>query len=272
MPTMNTGLGGAAGYGENTFSSASKVAIGAGPNDDASVLVDVTSVFSGGIDFFGSNYTSIYINSNGLITFDGPETAYSPVGLSGYTSPAIAPFWTDIDIDQGGEIYWDLDPSAGTVTVTWLDVRAYSGSSTTNSFQLVLSDQGGGDFDVEFIYEDIVWADGGSGAATAGLTDGGSNDFEVSGSGTSSSVLNWDTTDFDGAGGNDAGVYSVSVANGYTKLSGRRLQRRRQHGPRLHRQRRRPDHQRRRFRRRRCWRRFDRWRCGIGHDRGGRGR
>lgn len=46
---MNTVLGGPAGYGENVFSSTSKV--GSGNNDEGSVEIDVTSVFGDGIDF-----------------------------------------------------------------------------------------------------------------------------------------------------------------------------------------------------------------------------
>ena len=59
--------------------------------------------------------------------------------------PSLAPFWTDIDIAKGGDIYWDLDASTGKVTVTWLNVAPYSGSGTL-SFQLVLTNLGGGDF------------------------------------------------------------------------------------------------------------------------------
>ena len=67
MATMNTGMGGAAGYGTNVFSTTTKTA---GNNDDGSINVDITSVFgAGGMDFYGTDYTSLYINSNGNITF-----------------------------------------------------------------------------------------------------------------------------------------------------------------------------------------------------------
>ncbi|MEL6532887.1 MAG: nidogen-like domain-containing protein, partial [Pseudomonadota bacterium] len=188
--------------------------------DDGAIQVDVTSVFgAGGVDFFGSSYTDVWINSNGLITFDSANTSYQPSGIGGLNQPAIAPFWSDIDITKGGDIYWDLDPGAGALTVTWLDVRPYdSNNSSTNSFQMVLTDTGDGNFSVEFIYEDIDWAYGGTGSgggpATAGVTDGGSNDYEVDGSGDGSAVLDWDNEDFDGAGGDEAGVFSVSIVGG----------------------------------------------------------
>ena len=157
MATMVSGLGGPAGYGENVFSTST---LAAGNLDDGSILVDVTSVFGGaGINFFGTPYTGIYLNTNGLIIFSSPVTAYTPIAIEGYGSPAIAPFWSDVDINKGGEIYWDLDPTAGTFTITWLNVAPYTGTGT-NSFQMILKDMGSGDFSVEFIYDDIQWTNG----------------------------------------------------------------------------------------------------------------
>ncbi|WP_299969458.1 Hint domain-containing protein [uncultured Roseobacter sp.] len=218
MATMNSGLGGACGYGEQSFKTTGvdvSVDNGGGPYDDSAVQVDLTSVFGpDGLNYFGTNYTDVWINSNGLLTFGSHDTAFEPSGITGLDHPAIAAFWSDIDIDKGGDIYWDVDPAAGTITVTWLDVRPFNGDTATNSFQVVLTDQGDGNFDVDFIYEDITWSDGGFGAATAGVTDGGSNDFEVAGSGNDASVLAWDTTDFDGAGPDPAGVFSLNVTGG----------------------------------------------------------
>ena len=213
MATMTSGLGGALGYGENSFKTNGADYASFGPYDDSAVQVDITSAFGpSGINFFGTYYTDIWINSNGLITFDGHNTSYSPTGIAGLDEPAIAPFWTDIDIDKGGDIYWDIDPSAGTVTITWLDVHAYSGSSTDNSFQVVLTDTGNGNFDVEFIYEEINWTTGGAGHAEVGITDGGLNDYELEGSGDQAVLLTYPTNDFDN--GNPAGTYELSVENG----------------------------------------------------------
>lgn len=217
MATMVSGLGGPAGYGENVFSSEfSSLPSGltSGNLDDGSILVDVTFVFgAGGIDYFGTNYTGIYINTNGLITFASAETAYSPVGIDSYHSPAIAPFWSDVDINKGGEIYWDLDPTAGTFTVTWHDVAPYSGSGT-NSFQMILTDTGGGNFSVEFIYEDIQWTDGYAGDATVGFTDGGANDTVLPGSGDPTALTDYDTTDF--GNGDPDGTWELDVVGGST--------------------------------------------------------
>lgn len=128
---MVTGLGGPAGYGENIFSTSTKTT---GNNDDGSIQVNLTSVFgAGGLDYFGTSYTSLFINSNGTISFGSAQTAFAP-NLAGTTTPLLAPFWSDIDITKGGEIYWDLDPTTGSMTITWANVRAFSGSTTVNSF------------------------------------------------------------------------------------------------------------------------------------------
>ncbi len=212
MPTMNSGLGGPAGYGENVYSTSPKAA---GHNDDGSVEIDVTSVFGDqGINFFGTNYDSLYLNSNGLITFDGPQTAYTPSGITGLSEPAIAPFWSDVDVNKGGEIYWDVDPEAGNITITWHEVSPYQFASSAgdNSFQVVLTSNGDGDFTVEFIYEDIEWTNGYTGHATVGVTDGGDNDFELEGSGNGSALRDFENNDFD-VGQND-GIWSFSVRDG----------------------------------------------------------
>lgn len=212
MATMHSGLGGPAGYGANSILTSG---VDSGNLDDGSIQIDLTPIFgASGIDFYGSSYTNIYINTNGLLTFDSPEHSYHPVGLSGYDSPAIAPFWSDVDISKGGDIYWDVDTVTGKLTVTWLDVAPYQGSGT-NSFQIVLTDTGSGDFDVEFVYEDIQWVDGFpriNATATAGITDGGTNDTDLEGSGDESFMSTYATNDFDN--GDPAGIFHLSVSDG----------------------------------------------------------
>ena len=209
MATMVSGLGGATGYGENVFSTTPKTA---GNNDDGSVAVNITSVFgASGLNFFGTNYTNIYVNSNGLITFTGPVTAYSPTALASYTQPAIAPFWSDVDINKGGNIYWDLDPANGKVTITWLNVAPYSGSGT-NSFQVVLTNNGSGDLGVEFIYQSVGWTNGYAGVAQTGITNGGTQDFVLEGSGNAAFLTTYPGNDFDI--GNPAGTWELNFDNG----------------------------------------------------------
>ena len=62
QPTLIDGLGGARGYGADCLST----------NDDgSSSLIDLTTAFPGGLEFFGLRHTTGYVNTNGNITFAG---------------------------------------------------------------------------------------------------------------------------------------------------------------------------------------------------------
>src|SRR5690606_7927931 len=65
-----SGLGGARDYGENVLSA----------NDDLSTAaIDITPVFGpGGLNFFGTSYTQLYVNNNGNLTFTGSLGQYTP--------------------------------------------------------------------------------------------------------------------------------------------------------------------------------------------------
>jgi alpha-tectorin len=46
--------------------------------------------------YFGVNHTSIYINSNGLLSFGAANTAYTPSAFPIAGKNVIAVFWTDV--------------------------------------------------------------------------------------------------------------------------------------------------------------------------------
>ncbi len=209
MATMNSGLGGPAGYGENVFSTATKFA---GDNDGGTVEIDVTAVFGlDGIDFFGTTHTEIYINSNGAITFGSSDTSANLNGPDDFSVPTLLPFYSDINIGNGGEIYWDVDPANGQITITWDAVAPASGPGA-NSFQVVLSDLGAGALGVEYIYGDIQWGQSGSDPAYAGVTDGAGTDYTLENSGNSAAMQGYESNDFDG--GDPAGTWTFSTNNG----------------------------------------------------------
>lgn len=106
--------------------------------------------------------------------------------------------------------------------MTWDSVGYYSGATDkTNSFQLVLRNQGGGDFDVDFRYERLEWttgnASGGSNGlggipAQAGYDAGdGVNYLTLPGSRTGD-VLNLQHTT--NVAGGEAGLWSFAIRNG----------------------------------------------------------
>ncbi len=223
---ITNGLGGTAGFGEGTLSA---------NDDDSTAFLDLSSVFSGGLNFFGTSYTGLYLNNNGNVTFDNVLTTFTPPALNGNTSnPIIAPFFADVDTSGGAVaatpggnstgsnlVYWDLDTVNRIFTATWDDVGYFDSEiDLLNSFQLALIDQGNGDFDIEFRYEDLNWttgnASGGSNGlggtvARSGYSSGNGSDFnELSASGNQAQMLALTDTSNIGV----AGLYRFEVRNG----------------------------------------------------------
>jgi len=159
--TAVAGLGGAQGYGETSLDR----------SDDGSLQIDVSSVFEGGFNYFGSTFsgTQLFVNTNGSISFGTGLSQYPTAGNTASFDNMIAPFWADVDtrIDgegaESGQVWVDLDAATDTVTITWENVGSYRrNADQTNLFQLQLVDQGGGDFDIVLRYERIDWTSGSS--------------------------------------------------------------------------------------------------------------
>lgn len=224
IPLVN-GLGGSAGFGENSLPA----------NDDGSTgFIDISSVFAGGLNFFGSNYNGFWLNNNGNITFDSAMNTFTPFAITGGSRVMIAPFFADVDT-RGGAVaatpggnstgsdlaYWDIDAATGTITMTWDDV-GYFGNHTDklNAFQLILTRVGlNGDFDIEFRFEDMNWTTGdasqGSGGlggviARSGFANGAGASLELAGSGDQAAMLDLENTSNVG----QAGRYLFQVRNG----------------------------------------------------------
>lgn len=188
--TLISGLGGTAGYGTQCL----------GQNDDGSSnSIDITTSFPGGLNFFGTTQTRVFVNTNGNITFAGGLPTYTPDPFPVAARPMIAPFWADVDTRHeesdpfglggcsgpgDGEavmgppcdnpaqngVWWNF--SSGRAVFTWDRVGYYQCHEDHRmTFQLILTAATGcvgpGDFDVEFRYTQCDWetgdASGGSG-------------------------------------------------------------------------------------------------------------
>ena len=54
-------------------------------------------------NFFGTTYTSLFVNNNGNVTFNTALSTYTPFGLTSATGiPIIAPFFADVDTRGSG--------------------------------------------------------------------------------------------------------------------------------------------------------------------------
>lgn len=229
MAALVNGLGGAVGFGENSVTR----------NDDGnSGYIDLTSIFPNGMNFFGTSWTGLYINTNGNVTFSSGLSGYTPQSIgTGYTSPLIAPFWADVDtrnttdVNQsaggtstGSNLVWyDTNTETGTFTVTWDDVGYFShNNEKVNAFQLQLISTGSGNFDMVFRYEDMNWTTGDYSGGTAGLggqvaragfsAGDGSNYYEFYFSGDQNFMLNLENIPL--AGTTETGVWAYHVNGG----------------------------------------------------------
>ena len=132
-------------------------------------------------NFFGTTYSSLFVNNNGNVTFDSRLGTFTPFDLNSASRVIIAPFFGDVDTRGTGSglVTYGSTTFGGRTTfcANWVNV-GYFGSHTDklNSFQLLLvdrSDVGAGDFDIIFNIDQIQWETGDASGGTNGL--GGSS-------------------------------------------------------------------------------------------------
>ena len=108
--------------------------------------------------FFGTDHSSLFISSNGLITFgSGYSTAANTVidGSAAVGRALIAPFWDDLDPSAAGDVYYLSTGSAGNrqFIVQWDGVPRFGGGTTnTGTFQVVLNEIDGS---IVYRYNDV---------------------------------------------------------------------------------------------------------------------
>ncbi|TRX59119.1 PKD domain-containing protein [Fulvivirga sp. M361] len=150
-------------------------------DDESSSAVPLPFTFN----FFGNNYSQVYVNNNGNISFNASNATYTSTGFPS-SFDMIAPFWADVDTRGvgNGRVFYKAE--ATRFTVIWYKVGYYNQKTDkTNTFKLVITDGtdpiiGAGN-NTAFYYGDMQWTTGdasGSGngfygiAATVGLNNG----------------------------------------------------------------------------------------------------
>ncbi|HET9685441.1 MAG TPA: nidogen-like domain-containing protein [Gemmatimonadaceae bacterium] len=158
-------------------------------NDDQYTLTSVPIGFT--INFAGTNWSQLFVNNNGNVTFGDHLGTYTPSDLTSHTGiPIIAAYFADVDTRAANSAL----TSYGTGTIdghqafgaNWFDLATGNGvgyynehGDKLNIFQMALidrSDVAAGDFDIEFNFDRVLWE--------TGDASGGSNGF----GGTSAAV------------------------------------------------------------------------------------
>ena len=152
------------------------------------------------INFFGVNYSALWVNNNGNVTFDDHLFEYETKPLLDIGHIIIAPYWADVD--TGPPASGQTTYSAGALAnghrcfaVTWPNVGYYDyHADKLNFFQIVLierADVAPGDFDIEFNFDKLQWDTGGASSTSArvGLSNGSDKAIELAGSGITGELL-----------------------------------------------------------------------------------
>jgi hypothetical protein len=164
------------------------------------------------IDFYGTTFSSMYINTNGNVTFNAPLPSVQGLLqsslLDGFDD-IIAPFLADVDTrnSSSGVVTFGSGEFDGfqAFGVNWINVGYFDQKADKlDSFQLLLvdrPDEGPGDFEIVFNYGGIQWetsdadfgTDGlGGFSAIVGFSDGTgnpANTFQLPGSSVPGSFI-----------------------------------------------------------------------------------
>jgi hypothetical protein len=208
---------------------------------------DDGSTFSGTLpftlNFFGTQYSQLYVNNNGNVTFGSSLSTFTPFGLTSTNTPIVAPYFADVDTRgaRSGIVTYGGQPAAGNIPayfcVNWINVGYYGfKTNKLNSFQLILTDQSAvtrhaGDFTITYNYGSIQWETGeasggvdglGGSSARVGYSNGVSQSLELAGSGVNGAFINGgpDALVSNSLNSAQSGRYMFPVTNGVTPTGG----------------------------------------------------
>jgi len=92
--------------------------------------------------FFGTDYTELFVTSNGNLTFGTGEVSFL-VNVETFVTdplPRIAGLWDDFDPGTGGAVFFKTDGSSK-ATITWSGIPEFF-LSNSNTFQVTLESSG----------------------------------------------------------------------------------------------------------------------------------
>ena len=111
------------------------------------------------MNYYGTDYSSVRLCSNGWLSFTSSSTAYSNVGIpnTGDPNDLIAPLWDDLYPPTSGRVYYYQDIANHRFIVQW-DTIALISSSARYTFEAILNIDGS----IVFQYQNIYGTSSGS--------------------------------------------------------------------------------------------------------------
>jgi subtilisin family serine protease len=155
------------GYSQTTYTY--RVIIGTNLNLGDDAVATLTSPFP--IAFGGGSFNTLYVSSNGTVSFTNPFDGYqdfpfTPGNLSGnetFPSTLLAPMWEDLYPLKGTNqnVFWSVTGSAPNreLVIEWRNVPVYpcrSDKRASVTFQAVFDE---GSSNVLFNYSDVIFGD-----------------------------------------------------------------------------------------------------------------
>ena len=108
-------------------------------------------------EHFGAEHTTIFVGSNGYITFGAGAVDWYNQSLADETEPRIAAWYDDWDLRESGEVRYGVHGVAPSrvFVVAWIDVKSFPGDLSPDgaTFQIHLHE---GSHTVEMHYADVT--------------------------------------------------------------------------------------------------------------------
>ncbi|MGB1076138.1 MAG: gliding motility-associated C-terminal domain-containing protein [Flavobacteriales bacterium] len=124
-------------------------------------------------EFYGEQFTEIYINSKGSISFGNYIIDWTPEEFPNTTSAAgqIAGFWADSDYRATGDIKYKIEDDVA--YINFIDVGYYNNNDDLmNSYQIIITASGAGvlpdEANAQLCYLNMDWAHGDLGGSSGG--------------------------------------------------------------------------------------------------------
>jgi hypothetical protein len=119
--------------------------------DDSFREHDLTTM--AGVELYGVTYTTLFVGSNGFVSFASGSTTYVPTVEALFSQPIVAMLWSDLNPAAGGTV--TVDEDVDRVVVTFAGVPFFSGPGvpgTPNDFQAIFDADGS----IELVYPNVV--------------------------------------------------------------------------------------------------------------------